>query len=282
VTGSIPAASFDLTELGVVRLKDDIATRFVLPPVAESLAAVDFTITFTLSGERSVTNAVAQPVSPADGEQLSSFAPRLVWRQPNETVAYHVQVVPLFGDGPGIDLIIGNASLVSQSAFQVRAPLLGTGNYVLLPGATYTWRVRVCVLASSCADTDSNAWTGWSALWRFTTPAASSSSITLAPPAAGANPPALRWSDANLNIFYYEVQLSADADFGAGPRGPIAAVQSQLLHGGLTTPRLSFTPRDALPPGTYHWRVRPRLQATPLGSAGPGVAWTPTATFTLP
>ena len=287
VTGNIPASNFDLSQLGVVRLKDDLVNvGFVLPPVSESLPVVDVTVTFTISGEGAVTDATAQPLSPADGAQLGNFSPVLAWKQPAETVAYHVQVVPLFGDGPAIDLLIGNARLVARSEFAVQAPFIGTGNYVLLPGATYTWRVRLCVLAESCSNNASSAWTGWSTPWQFTTPRASSATVTLASPpsggAAASNPPTLKWNDLNLNVFYYEVQLSSDWDFGQGPRGPIAAVQSRLLHGGLTNPLLSFTPNDPLPAGLYHWRVRPRLQATPLGPAEAGVAWSAVASFTQP
>ncbi len=61
----------------------------------------------------------------------------LVFDLPAGTTQYHLQVIPFKGDGPGANLIRN-----AESSFTLQPPTLGVGPYVMLPGLTYTWRLR--------------------------------------------------------------------------------------------------------------------------------------------
>ena len=74
---------------------------------------------------------------PAAGATSTDFAPKLAWNLPTGATQVHVQVIPANNDGPGVNLILD-----ADTSLQLAAPKLGVGNYVLLPGITYTWRVR--------------------------------------------------------------------------------------------------------------------------------------------
>ncbi|MCX6020680.1 MAG: hypothetical protein NTZ05_02915, partial [Chloroflexi bacterium] len=82
--------------------------------------------------------------------------------------------------------------------------------------------------------------------------------------------------------FYYEVQLSQDSSFNVDPATATAAVYWNLIHGGQTDPLDSWTSPELERGQTYFWRVRQRLQATALGLAEPGVAWSAVQTFIAP
>ncbi len=189
-----------------------------------------------------------------------------------------VQVTPLNGDGPGIDLIYGS----SISNYSVPAPSFGVGPYIMLPGATYTWRVRT-TRATTSIGSDDSSWGPFSDPRTFTTAAPNAGTIQeLAPingDATSDTTPTLQWKDANAAMFYYEIQLSSDPNFGEA--GAVAPVYWNLIHAGASTPPSSWTVPDsaALAAGSYYWRARQRVQATPLGSAETGIAWTPAQMF---
>jgi len=215
-------------------------------------------------------------ISPADSASLESLGATLAWQQPQGTTQFHIQVTPAKSpatgepDGPGINLIIGDAASVAKASFLAPEPVFGQGPYVMLPGMTYTWRVRVSD-AKTSIGTDDPSWSPWSEERAFHTRAASSGTISLSSPTEGLIPttlPAVVWKDSDSAIFYYEVQLSADPQFRTGSDG-IASVFSNLVHSGESLPPRSWTvPRSfALPPGHFYWRVRPRIQGdgTPVG-----------------
>jgi hypothetical protein len=223
-------------------------------------------------------------LSPAEGEPRPNLGPiDLSWNNPPGTVQYHIDIRPLGDDGPGINLIISDPALVASASYRIQPPVFGQGNYVMLPGAIYQWRVRTSGSTDPNLTPTDPSWGPWSAVRTFKTPRANAGTIQLLRPINGQvvadTTPTLEWKDANAQMFYYEVQLSADSDFGAGSRGPFTAVQHQLVHAGESNPPSSYTSPVTLTPGSWYWRVRQRTQATPLGPEEPGIAWSPTATF---
>jgi len=202
----------------------------------------------------------------------SDYAPLLTWNLPPGTTQYQLQVIPANNDGPGINLIRS-----AESSYQVAAPKLGVGNYVLLPGMGYTWRVRVSSAATSLGESDSG-WGPW-VTRSFTTAPASAGSIGPVWPAIGSVTngltPTLQWRDQNSKVFYYEVQVSRDPLFGSD-----AFLYWELRHGGVSTPENSYTIPSAYPlesGTTYYWRVRPRVQ----GDGAP-VPWSDAWSFVTP
>ncbi|MBI2886109.1 MAG: hypothetical protein HYY02_02750, partial [Chloroflexi bacterium] len=153
--------------------------------------------------------------------------------------------------------------------------------YVMLPGMTYVWRVRT---ASSQTPPSESDWSAWD-VRAFQTPGASSATISLQEPATGAtvatvatNRPTLRWSDSNTQVFYYEVQVSKDRNFGTGPGAPF--LYWEFIHGGAATPLNSYTIPSRYPlegKATYYWRVRPRIQGD-----GKPVDWSVVRSFRTP
>ena len=190
----------------------------------------------------------------------SSMGPLLQWTQPLSTTWFQVQVIPFNEDGPGINLVIGDGALVRAAQYQVLGPNFGSAdpNYVLLPGMTYLWRVRTSTVLTNPTAADWSAW----AVSSFKTPPASSSTITrVAPPYFGevrTLTPTLTWANSNPAVFYYEVQVSRDFEFG-----PNAFLYSEYVHGGASTPANSYVVPEAFPLEAgeiYYWRVRPRIQ----------------------
>ena len=190
----------------------------------------------------------------------SSMGPLLQWTQPPGTTWFQVQVIPFNEDGPGINLVIGDGALVQAAQYQVLGPNFGSAdpNYVMLPGMTYLWRVRTSTVLTNPTEADWSAW----AVSSFKTPPASSSTITrVAPPFFGevrTLTPTLTWANSNPAVFYYEVQVSRDFEFG-----PNAFLYSEYVHGGASTPANSYVVPEAFPLEAgeiYYWRVRPRIQ----------------------
>ncbi len=190
----------------------------------------------------------------------SSMGPLLQWTQPPETTWFQVQVIPFNEDGPGINLVIGDSAQVRAAQYQVMAPNFGSAdpNYVMLPDMTYLWRVRTSTVLTNPTEDDWSAW----AVSSFKTPPASSSTITRVAPAlfgeVSTLTPTLTWANSNAAVFYYEVQVSRDFEFG-----PNAFLYSEYVHGGASTPPNSYVVPEAFPleaGAIYYWRVRPRIQ----------------------
>ena len=113
----------------------------------------------------------------------------------------------------------------------------------------------------------------------FKTPPASSSTITpVAPPVFGevsTLTPTLTWANSNTDVFYYEVQIIRDYEFG-----PNAFLYSEYVHGGASTPPNSYVVPEAFPLEAgeiYYWRVRPRIQGD-----GDPLPWSATYVFLAP
>ncbi len=207
----------------------------------------------------------------------SSMGPLLQWTQPPSTTWFQVQVIPFNEDGPGINLVIGDGAQVRAAQYQVLGPNFGSAdpNYVMLPGMTYLWRVRTATVLTNPTEDDWSAW----AVSSFKTPPASSSTITpVAPPAfaeVSTLTPTLTWANSNTAVFYYEVQVSRDYEFG-----PNAFLYSEYVHGGASTPPNSYVVPEAFPLEAgeiYYWRVRPRIQGD-----GDPLPWSATYVFLAP
>ncbi len=207
----------------------------------------------------------------------SSMGPLLQWTQPPETTWFQVQVIPFNEDGPGINLVIGDSAQVRAAQYQVMAPNFGSAdpNYVLLPDMTYVWRVRTSTVLTNPTEADWSAWAASS----FRTPPASSSTITRVAPRlfgeVSTLTPTLTWANSNPVVFYYEVQVSRDFEFG-----PNAFLYSEYVHGGASTPANSYVVPEAFPleaGAIYYWRVRPRIQGD-----GDPLPWSRTNVFQTP
>lgn len=211
--------------------------------------------------------------APSDGATLAVTEVTVAWDLPQGATQYHLQVNPANNDGPAVNLVRNAAGW-----FTIAAPPTW---YVLLPNMTYTWRVRATDKSAAASENDAS-WGAWSEARTFRTPSASGSGIAPVTPAngavlTGAGPATLRWSNANAEVFYYEVQTSGDSRFDPDPSSATSFVWWNLIHGGVTNPSNSWqTP--ALEAGRpYFWRVRPRIQ----GDGAPA-AWSPTFTFQTP
>lgn len=225
---------------------------------------------------------------PTAGSVAADYAPLLTWRPAGGTLQHHLQVLPSANpfsgqpDGPGINLIISDPTDVARGTFQVQPPQSGAGNYVILPGMGYSWRVRTSSADFALGENDPQ-WSGWSG-GGFRTPAPSSTGVSpVAPPVrgvAGSVTPTLTWTDTNPRAFYYEVQLSSDTTFTTDPSLATKSVFWELLHGGLTIPLNSYRVRQSFslqPATTYYWRVRPRVQGD-----GVPVTWSDSWSFATP
>ena len=219
-------------------------------------------------------NSPPRPLAPASGAALSNLGTTLRWNIPLGATQYQVQVIPVNNDGPAINLIRN-----IETSYTVEEPIFGAGPYVMLPGMTYTWRVRATT-ATVGLDENSPLWGPWSQDFTFRTRSASSQGIALISPLNASTvstlTPGLQWSDTDRNVFYYEIQVSKDLNFGA--LGPFASVYWELRHGGATAPLDSYTIPGGFPlesKTNYFWRVRPRIQGD-----GTPVAWSSTFKFT--
>ena len=216
--------------------------------------------------EASVTDTPTL-TGPGNATQLSTMSTTLTWTNPPATTQVHVQVIPANNDGPGVNLIIGNVS-----SLLVPGP---PDWYGLLPDMSYTWRVRTSAKATSASEHDPS-WGPWTHERTFRTPIRTSANLVNIIPRNGADitntRQTLRWLSTYNDVFYYEVQVSPDPNFGE--QGAVSFVWYNLVHGGVSNPTNSwFTP--ALEPNvTYYWRVRPRVQGD-----GTPVAWSQTWSF---
>ena len=213
------------------------------------------------------------PTSPGDGETVATMQVTVAWTLPAGTTQYHLQVVPINGDGPGIDLIRNAESWYTIPA----APYW----YIMLPGMTYRWRIQATDKATPAAAGDLS-WGPWSDTRAFRTPPPSSAGEQPVMPADGAmmpdaRPVLLQWSHPDPTIFYFEVQVSKDPTFNTDPSTATSFVYWLLRHGAATNPPNSWRVPIIEPNTTYFWRVRPRVQ----GDGAP-VAWGPTWSFSTP
>ena len=214
--------------------------------------------------------AVVAPtlVGPSNGSELPKMTATLSWQLPTGATQYHLQVIPALNDGPGVNVIRGAAS-----EFVVPPP---PEWYGLLPGMSYTWRVRATDRATFAPE-DDPSWSPWSDTWSFRTPTTTSSVVQVVTPAEGtqitAEPSTLTWSHPDPAIIYFEVQVSGDSGFDTSATAS-SFVWWNLVHDGVAMPANAWT-TSALEPGSqYYWRVRPRVQGD-----GTPLAWSQTFSF---
>ncbi|MBI2039522.1 hypothetical protein HYT18_00440 [Candidatus Microgenomates bacterium] len=187
-----------------------------------------------------------------NGRILDGLTNRVKFQPLPDTKWVHLQLIPANNDGPGVNLVIGDPSIIQKGEFSVPAPIFGQGPYIMLPGMSYTWRVRVSDQSEQPDPIKDQGWSGW-AQDKFRTPQPSSAIIEPVAP--------LQWRDRNRAMFYYEVQVSKDPLFRT-EADATAAVYWNLVHGAMSNPPNSYSfPEDYQPePGHYFWRVRPRVQ----------------------
>ena len=284
--GDVPNAGPNWAGSGLINAGAALvsAAQLATPTPTGTPATPTATATVPATGTPSPTATVAplpagsSPIllSPASGTQVSGLGATLRWNVAAGATQYQVQVIPANNDGPSINLIRN-----IDTTFDVQEPVFGQGPYVMLPGMTYTWRVRT-TNATSGIDESSVLWGSWSLQNSFRTRAASSTGISAITPLNGDTvtnlTPALRWSNTDTNVFYFEVQVSKDQQFGA--LGPVASIYWVLLHGGVSQPPMTYLVPNNFPlePRTaYYWRVRPRIQGD-----GIPAAWSGLFRFTTP
>ena len=193
------------------------------------VVTIDHLSTFVLLAITDSGPVLTQP-PPGDA---SSMGPLLQWTQPPGTTWFQVQVIPFNEDGPGINLVIGDSALVQAAQYQVLWPQLRQRRPQLraiarhdLPlagahehGADESHGGRLERLGGEQlqdpAGQQQHHHPGGAAVLRG---------------GAHAHP------DVDLGklqpaVFYYEVQLSKDYEFG-----PNAFLYSEYVHGGASTP----------------------------------------------
>ena len=207
------------------------------------------------------------PYHPRDASTLAAITTTLAWVNPTGTTQVHLQLIPALNDGPGVNLILGDAT-----SFALPSP---PGWYGLLPDLGYTWRVRTTA-STTFAPEDDPTWGSWSQEQTFRTPVRDSSRLTLVTPTDGATvdlaPQVLQWNNDFVDVYYYEVQVSPDPNFGE--QGPVSSVWYNLVHGGVSNPPNSWTTPELTEQTTYYFRVRSRVQGD-----GIQVAWGPIWSF---
>ena len=206
---------------------------------------------------------------------LTGIGVNLSWTNPAGALYYNLQVVPFNDDGPGIDLVVGDPAQVAAAAYRVSAPVMGTGGYLMLPDLSYIWRIRTATVATFPTEVD---WSPW-ATSSFRTTKVNTATLNNVSPATADQvqslTPALTWSNSDPRVFYYEVQMSKDPQFGNQ-----AFLYWELLHAGVSQPLNTYQVPAKFPleaATTYHWRVRPRIQGD-----GVPLTWGPTWTFSTP
>lgn len=202
----------------------------------------------------------------------------LRWEAPSDARRFHLQLVPAKNDGPGVDSIFDDARRVEGRLFTLPEVTEPGSRFVLLPGMSYTWRVRASNSVEKVGVADAS-WGPWSPWGSFSTSAVSSDGLTPLSPPTGADVGSvggiqLAWAHPVSRIFYWEIQVSTDAAFDTDPATATAAVWWMLIHGGVTQPPNSWQTPPVARGVTYYWRVRPRVQGD-----GTPVRWGPTWTF---
>lgn len=240
---------------------------------AKVAIAVVFLLLVTPSHMTDAALGAPTLVLPALNTTLPNLSVKLAWKLPAGATQVHLTLTPANGDGPGLN-IIQNAI----EEFTVPAPPTWS---IMLPDMGYTWRVRATDKSTFAPENDPE-WSGWSTVGTFRTPPIISSGLTAVSPTHGQiltsqGAVTLQWQHSNPAVFYYEIQVSGDATFNVNPETATSFVWWNLVHGGVTQPRNSWT-TPPLQPGTLHyWRVRPRVQGD-----GKAVDWSSAFAFETP
>ncbi len=210
-------------------------------------------------------------LEPADGTVLQGSGGKLRWQLPPGATQLHLQVTPANNDGPGINLIMN-----AGSEYTISQPVMGEGNYVMLRGMTYTWRVRTTNASYAVSEKDPS-WGGWGERKFKTAPPDSRTITKIVPTVNDLERKRVCWEDADASNFYYDVQVSKDPDFGEGSKGAVAAVYANFVHGGMGDALNCWSlPADVEHFETYRVRVRQRVQGD-----GTPVPWSKVGTTTI-
>ena len=179
---------------------------------------------------------------------LGDFGPTLRWSNPPDATQVQLQVIPAKNDGPGVDVYLGSPA----TSFTLPAP---PDWYGLLPGMTYSWRVRASNSTTFATSADPS-WSEWTT-GTFRSPSTSFRDALAWLPGGAETvttlTPTLQWTAPSW-IYYFELQLSKDPTFNTNPATATAMVYQALLHGGVTNPPNSYAvPRSfPLEPGTRY------------------------------
>lgn len=238
-------------------------------PLRVGVAALVSLLAFPTSAD--TAPSAPSPVSPANGVRLNNFGTWLTWQLPREATQYQLQLTPFGNAGPGVN-VIRNV----EQQFLIPSP---PGWYGLLPDMTYSWRLRGHDKASQAFESDTG-WGTWSDTWTFRTPRVTSEGIQEIFPAMGTtgmstSGVALQWQQPQTAVFYFEVQATPDPTFNMDPQTATAPVWWNLVHGGVSAPKNSWTAPGLQARTTYYWRVRPRIQGD-----GEPVDWSRVFSFT--
>lgn len=224
-----------------------------------------------------VPEGAPRPLTPATGTALTTLGATVAWQNPPGTAQFQLQVFPANGDGPGIDVIVGDDAQVRTAAYTIRAPVLGQGPYLMLPSMTYSWRVRTSAATGPLTASDPS-WGPWGPISTFRTPVRMANDIVPVTPEDGqriiAPTTAITWRYATPDVFYFELQVSTDPAFTTNPAMARAPVWWILVHGGVTSPLNTWYTPPLQRGTTYYWRVRPRVQGDGLPTA-----WSPAWSF---
>lgn len=213
-------------------------------------------------------------IEPYAGRTLESLANRVKFQPLPGAKWAHWQVIPANNDGPGVNLLIGDSTMIQKGEFNVPAPVLGQGPYIMLPGQGYTERVRTSDKDKPDVNRDED-WSGW-AVDTFRTPPPTSATIEPVTANGTKMPvlnPVIQWKDNNKEMFYYEFQLSKDPTFNTDPQTATARIYGSIIHGGVSIPLNSYRVPAEAPlevSTTYYWRARQRVQGD-----GQPVSWSP-------
>jgi hypothetical protein len=211
------------------------------------------TRTFRTKPETSATKLAAPVLNlPADGTTENNKRPTFEWGAVNGATTYTLQ-------------ILSGVKVVNTGT--IKAPThVYTPTVDLLPGATYTWKVKANGLISSDP----------SATFTFTTSENPPKSPTLSAPSAGALVDSalaqtLKWNLVSAIVtpfsplaLSYEVEVATNSAFSGSTSTTVADIKQSLPIGTLSPNRI------------YYWHVRSWSGA---GATGNHSAWSAVRTF---
>ena len=181
-------------------------------------------------------------------------------------------------DGPAVGLVIGSPAVIDQfrrGEYKIEAPDITTGkSFILLKDQLVTASVWGSD-AQGMPTWESTEWTEHNAWPELKVPSNEAKVVFRTPPSTRVignatdgrtadRTPTIKWSSTDRTAFYYEVQLSGDTRFDPNPDTATSFVYWNLIHGGVTEPKNSWTVPDnaSLAPGKYYYRVRERVQGS--------------------
>lgn len=219
-------------------------------------------------------------VEPESGKVSPDLSATIKFKVPEDTTWVQIQLSPFNGDGPGVNLVIGDQEIIKTGELKIPAPKIGEGPYITLPDMGYTWKIRATSQVQLPNLDQNKGWGAWLEK-QFRTPKIIPQ-INLGSLSGNEETddttPTLNWASDNPQLFLYEVQLSEDPTFEVDPQKAKAPLFWNMVHGGINSPPNTWTfPKNLLTPGKrYFWRVRPRIQGD-----GTPLKWSAIGSFSL-